>query len=193
MPDNFDYTLDFRQVDFRAHPELYRVGKGEQGVLMIEPYKSEILPHWRFKDPETARQSSEAIYSMFLDYLAKRDFAGADMARKFLQMGYTRARRYANHRSGRKYASNPQRETTPDVERQKRREALLPPDPDPIKAAAAEIFREKWTLAKQNPDYLEQMQQHRTTHESNASQNETSALTYFNQRRQRGGKATNEG
>ena len=28
---------------------------------------------------------------------------GADMARKFLQMGYTRARRYANHRGGRKY------------------------------------------------------------------------------------------
>lgn len=25
------------------------------------------------------------------------------MARKFLQMGYTRSRRYANHKSGRKY------------------------------------------------------------------------------------------
>ena len=27
-----------------------------------------------------------------------------DMARKFLEMGFTRARRYANHSSGRKYA-----------------------------------------------------------------------------------------
>ena len=26
-----------------------------------------------------------------------------DMARKFLEMGFTRARRYANHSSGRKY------------------------------------------------------------------------------------------
>ncbi len=26
------------------------------------------------------------------------------MARKFLQMGYTRARRYANHKSGKKYS-----------------------------------------------------------------------------------------
>ena len=31
------------------------------------------------------------------------EFVGADMARKYLQMGYTRARRYANHKGGRKY------------------------------------------------------------------------------------------
>nr|WP_310419081.1 DUF4385 family protein [Chamaesiphon sp. OTE_8_metabat_110] len=47
----FDYTLDFKNIDFRQHPELYRIGKGEQGVLLIEPYKSEILPYWRFKTP----------------------------------------------------------------------------------------------------------------------------------------------
>ena len=41
---------------------------------------------------------------MFLNYRAEDDFVGMDMARKFLQMGYTRARRYANHKSGRKYA-----------------------------------------------------------------------------------------
>ena len=29
-----------------------------------------------------------------------------DMARKFLQMGYTRAMRYAKHKGGRKYDSN---------------------------------------------------------------------------------------
>ncbi|MBC7919527.1 MAG: DUF4385 domain-containing protein [Ferruginibacter sp.] len=193
MADNFDYALDFRQVDFRAHPECYRVGKGEQGVLVVEPYKSEILPHWRFKDPATARQSSETIHGLFLDYLAKSDFVGADMARKFLQMGYTRARRYANHRSGRKYASNPQRETTPEAERQKRHEAQLPLDPDPVKAAAAELFREKWILARQNPDYLDQMQRHRAAHESNAPRNETSALAYFNQRRQKEEMAKNKG
>ena len=46
---SFDYTLDFETIDFRKQPELYRVGKGEQGVLLVNPYKSEILPHWRFK------------------------------------------------------------------------------------------------------------------------------------------------
>ena len=44
----FDYNLAFKTIDFRKRPELYRVGKGEQGVLLVEPYKSEILPHWRF-------------------------------------------------------------------------------------------------------------------------------------------------
>jgi hypothetical protein len=100
---SFDYSLDFAAIDFRQQPELYRVGKGEQGVLLVEPYKSEILPHWRFRTPDIARESAAAIYQLFLGYKAAGDFVGMDMARKFLQMGYTRARRYANHRSGRKY------------------------------------------------------------------------------------------
>jgi len=94
----FDYSMDFKTIDFREHPELYCVGKGEQGVLLVEPYKGEILPCWRFKTPEIARESSNKIYSMFLEYLEQEDFVGEDMARKFLQMGYTRSRRYANQR-----------------------------------------------------------------------------------------------
>jgi hypothetical protein len=100
---SFDYSLDFGSIDFRQHPELYRIGKGEQGVLLIEPYKSEILPYWRFKTVAEAKKSSAYIYKMFLSYMKANDFPGADMARKFLQMGWTRARRYANHKGGRKY------------------------------------------------------------------------------------------
>ena len=40
---------------------------------------------------------------MFSTYLKENDFVGADMARKYLQMGYTRARRYANYNGGKKY------------------------------------------------------------------------------------------
>ena len=90
-------------IDYRARPKRYRVGKGEQGVLICEPYKSEIAPHWRFKTPAIAKSSARAIYKMFIAYLDDDDFVGADMARKFLQMGYTRARRYANYKGGRKY------------------------------------------------------------------------------------------
>ena len=43
---------------------------------------------------------------MFCEYKQRKDFIGMDMARKFLEMGFTRARRYANHSSGRKYASD---------------------------------------------------------------------------------------
>src|SRR4028118_1920060 len=99
----FDYSLDYKNLDLREEPHLYRVGKGEQGVLLVEPYKAEILPHWRFKTEEIARESSEKIYAMFLSYKQRDDFVVMDMARTFRQMGHPRARRYANHRSGKKY------------------------------------------------------------------------------------------
>src|SRR4028118_1894321 len=162
---SFDYSLDFNTIDFRTSPELYRVGKGEQGVLLVEPYKSEILPYWRFKTPEIARQSSQAIYEMFLAYLAKKDFVGADMARKFLQMGYTRSRRYANHRSGRKYASNPQKLKSV-AEQSAARKDILPLQSDPVKAESAAIFQEKWMLAKINEKYLQLLARHRQMYES---------------------------
>ena len=41
---------------------------------------------------------------MFCEYKKQQDFIGMDMARKFLEMGFTRSRRYANHPSGKKYA-----------------------------------------------------------------------------------------
>ena len=98
--ENYPWKPD---VDYREHPQKYRVGKGEQGVLICEPYKTEIGRHWRFKTEAIAQQSSEVIHKMFLGYLEADDFVGADMARKFLQMGYTRARRYANYKGGKKY------------------------------------------------------------------------------------------
>lgn len=93
----------YRRIDFRRQPELYRVGRGEQGVLTAEPYKSELLPLWRFKTEAAAKTSAKALYAAFRHYRAEGDFVGMDVARKFVQMGFTRARRYANHRSGRKY------------------------------------------------------------------------------------------
>ncbi|AKD02816.1 DUF4385 domain-containing protein [Pontibacter korlensis] len=152
----FNYELDFGNINFREQPSLYRVGKGEQGVLLVEPYKSEILPHWRFKTPEVATESSEKIYSLFLQYLEQNDFIGADMARKFLQMGYTRSRRYANHKSGKKYKGPVPEDKKGQSGAHGRQQ--LPVDPDPVKAASAAIFKEKWDLAKQNPEYIRQME-----------------------------------
>ncbi|WP_315787755.1 DUF4385 domain-containing protein [Fischerella sp. JS2] len=160
----FDYSLDFQNIDFRQHPELYRIGKGEQGVLLVEPYKSEILPHWRFKTPDIARESSEKIYEMFLAYLEQDDFVGADMARKFLQMGYTRSRRYANHKSGRKYKTNPQKAGSAAAQKQARND-ILPYEVDPIKAESAKIFKQKWIQAKTNEKYLQLLARHKQMYE----------------------------
>jgi hypothetical protein len=70
----------------KAHLMSYRIGRGEQGVLTFEPYKSEILPLWRFKTHAIAQTSSQKIYNKFMEYDKKGDFVGMDMCRKFLQM-----------------------------------------------------------------------------------------------------------
>ena len=101
----FDYELDYKRLDFKDEEtrKLYRIGRGEQGVLLVRPYTNDICAHWRFKTPDEAIESSNHIFGMYLDYRDKKDFIGMDMCRKFLEMGFTRARRYANHNSGRKY------------------------------------------------------------------------------------------
>src|SRR5918995_3161574 len=145
----FDYALDFATINFREHPELYRVGCGEQGVLLVEPYKSELLPHWRFRTPAIAEASAAHIYAQFLAYKAANDLVGMDMARKFLQMGYTRARRYANHRSGRKYDP-----ATGEV---------LPQEADwrtNEKAESARSFYAYYVKANTDPDYQQAKQRH---------------------------------
>lgn len=161
---SFNYSLDFKNTNFREQPQLYRIGRGEQGVLLVEPYKSEILPHWRFKTQEIARVSAEKIYSLFESYLHKNDFVGADMARKYLQMGFTRARRYANYSGGKKYSKGnvDHTEGLPYPYSQGSHDKGNPQLPQSVdamtneKALAAAVFREYWFKAKAHPEYLKQ-------------------------------------
>ncbi|EDF8717204.1 DUF4385 domain-containing protein [Salmonella enterica] len=141
----FNYQQDFSSIDFRQQPELYQVGRGEQGVLLVEPYKSEILPFWRYKDEASAMKSAEQIYQLFEAYRQQDDFVGMDMARKFIQMGYTRARRYANYKGGKKYAEDGSLNTRGN---------------DPIKAAAATVFKDWWDKIRQDEVYLKRKRQH---------------------------------
>lgn len=129
------------KVDYCQHPELYHVGKGEQGVLICEPYKSEIGQYWRFKTEAIARESSEKIYELFLSYLAADDFVGADMARKYLQMGFTRARRYANYKGGKKY------------DKEHSYQQLEQGTGEDEKARAAAVFFRTWKAAEGNEQY----------------------------------------
>ena len=101
----FDYDLDYKRLDFTDEEtrKLYRIGRGEQGVLLVRPYTNDICAHWRFKTPKIAMMSAHTIFDMYLDYLEEKDFIGMDMCRKFLEMGFTRSRRYANHNTGKKY------------------------------------------------------------------------------------------
>lgn len=142
------YANDYRNIDFRKHPERYKIGRGEQGVLLAEPYKSEILPHWKFVTVAAATASAQKIYALFCEYAENNDFVGMDMARKFLQMGFTRSRRYANHTNGTKHTESG---------------ALRPQASDwasSEKAQAAQIFYEQYLRAKNDPHYQALKQQH---------------------------------
>lgn len=155
--------LDLESLDLRAQPELYRVGRGEQGVLRVQPYKDELLPLWRFRTPDVARESAAALRERFDTYLAAGDLVGADMARKFLQMGYTRSRRYANHAGGRKYDG-----PVPDDQRGRsgsHGRPELPRGPeDPDKAESARIFKEAWDAVEQVQAYTDWRSEHRSAH-----------------------------
>jgi hypothetical protein len=128
-------------VDLRKHPEKYRIGRGEQGVFHAEPYRSELLPLWKFKDVEAACESSQAIYQKFCEYCADGDFVGMDVARKYLQMGWTRSLRYAKYRAGKK--SQPLEE------------------PDQTKMQGASVFKELYDRARTDEKYIELKKQHR--------------------------------
>ena len=126
----FDYNIDYKNIMFTPNDIRYRIGRGEQGVLLVRPYTDDICKHWRFKTPEEAVVSSIKILHMYHTYKVEEDFVGMDMCRKFLEMGFTRARRYANHKDGKKY----------DEEGN-----VKPQEPDALtslKARSARIFKE---------------------------------------------------
>ena len=91
---------------------------------------------------DTARKSADKIYELYCDYKRQKDFIGMDMARKFLEMGFTRARRYANHKSGQKYDSSG---------------SVLPQEKDAlvsVKAESARIFKEVRDRVTVDPEYV---------------------------------------
>ena len=147
----FDYDLDYKNIDFTVEEnrKLYRIGRGEQGVLLVRPYTDDICSYWRFVNESVARKSADKIYSMFCDYKEQQDFIGMDMARKFLEMGFTRSRRYANHPSGKKYAEDG---------------SVRPQSADALyseKARSARVFKEVRDRAAKDEKYVTMRKQWR--------------------------------
>jgi hypothetical protein len=134
-------------VNFRDRPECYRYQSGEQGAFKVQPYKDELLPHWGFKDEETAEAAVAALREKYEAYRAEDDFVGMDMTRKYLQMGFTRAMRYAKYPGGRKYDDD-------GTERSPQQWA------DPEKRAAAVVFRDAWQALTDDPAYQQAKAQH---------------------------------
>ena len=149
----FDYELDYKRLDFSDEEtrKLYRIGRGEQGVLLVRPYTHDICRFWRFKTPDEAVKSSNKIFALYLDYRDEEDFIGMDMCRKFLEMGFTRSRRYANHKTGKKY----------DEEGNVR-----PQEPDHMTnkfAESAKVFKKVRDIVAKSEDYVKMRKQWRAS------------------------------
>ncbi len=137
-----------RDTNYRIRENMYVIGKGQHMVFTCKPYTEELLPHWGFETPKLAHDSATKIYSMFLEYLKGKDFVGADMAKKYLHMGFTRSRRNDNHSSDTKLKGvegsqevSPQREYGMSV--------------------STEIFKVHWDLSRTNEEYLRMKKKHR--------------------------------
>ncbi len=140
MPSEYD-------IDFRERPECYRFQSGEQGVFKVQPYKDELLPLWRYKDKSAAEESMNALSEKYEAYKKAEDFVGMDMARKYLQMGFTRAMRYAKYPGGKKYdadGNENEQETWADES----------------KREAAVVFRDRWQEVKDDADYQRLKERH---------------------------------
>ena len=151
----FDYNLDYKNLEFEPNDTRYRIGRGEQGVLLVRPYTDDICTHWKFKTPNIAEKSSRQIYHMYLNYKKEKDFVGMDMARKFLEMGFTRARRYANHKDGKKYDDNG------NVRPQEKDWATSD------KAKSAQIFKRARDRVTTDPIYIKMRKEWRSNENAN--------------------------
>ena len=139
----FDYSIDYKNTLFETNDKRYRIGRGEQGELLVRPYTDDICRYWRFKTPHEAKISAAKILNLYNTYKTKSDFVGMDMCRKFLEMGFTRARRYANHKDGKKYNADG---------------SIKPQEPDAltsIKAQSARIFKQVRDRVAKDPTYVE--------------------------------------
>ena len=138
----FNYNLDYRNIFFQPNDYRYRIGEKEQGVFLVRPYSDDIGKIWKFSTERIAEESSEKIYELYLSYKEIQDFVGMDMCRKFLEMGFTRARRYANHKDGKKYKNG----------------KILPQEKDALtsqKAISARIFKSYRDLCTQDEYYIQ--------------------------------------
>ena len=118
-------------VEYRENPHLYRIGRGQQGVLTCEPYKSEIVvlavPY-----STTSAALDPKILDLFYEYLQKTISWGPTWPKSFFT--------WDTH--------DPDGMLIIDRERMDERTGnweVLPQEPDAMtceKAESAEIFKE---------------------------------------------------
>lgn len=142
-------------TDFRENPEAYEIGRGEEGAFKVQPYKDELLPLWGIASLSEAREGATAIHEKFREYRERGEFVGMDMARKYLQMGWTRSLRYAKYPGGQKYVED---DDGNRVEREPQRWY------DEEKYEISQIYKEHLDAVKADDQYQRAKERHRERH-----------------------------
>ena len=80
----FDYKLNYKKLDFtdKKVRKLYRIGRGEQGVLLVRPYTNDICKYWRFKTLKEAEVSSQKVQVVLQSKIADQYCLGVAKLQK---------------------------------------------------------------------------------------------------------------
>lgn len=104
------FISDFSDdIDYSKNPDKYISTRNSQGVYIVEPYKSDLLPIFKFSSPEKSKRSASRLFNKFLDYKKDNDFVGMDMVRKYLQLGFNLSSRFSKFASGKRDQMLPDR------------------------------------------------------------------------------------
>ena len=95
-----------------------------------EPYRAAIMAHWRIEPFDAAAESAAEIYELYLRYREAGDFAGMEMARRALQLGFNEAR------------------------------SKIPPGPPtfPLRPKPADVFWKTYRMVRNDPAFAEMRQ-----------------------------------
>jgi hypothetical protein len=116
------------QIDFREHPELYPAASETVDVMQVEPYISELLPHFAYDTADAAGESAAWLYEFYVRYKESGEFVGMDVARRLLYRGFTEAKRHTANTA----------ETEQAV---------------PLRPPPASIFWKTYRMVDNDPDY----------------------------------------
>ena len=74
-------------IDYNKNPEYYIYTKTDKDAHLISPYNNIIKPMFNTDNNKEAKNSCLKIFNLFNNYIGNNNFIGADVCRKFIQLG----------------------------------------------------------------------------------------------------------
>ena len=75
------------KINYYKNPEYYVYTKYDNDTHLIQPYNKIITPLYNIDNNKEANYSCLQIFNLFNNYITNNDFIGADVCRKFIQLG----------------------------------------------------------------------------------------------------------